>query len=202
VRKLIYSFSVSLDGYIADADGNLDWGAPDEELHRVHNELTRELDVVLLGRGLYETMLFWETAEEKHPDLPEVQVEFARIWREKERLVFSRTLEGVEGDARLTTEDPADVVARLKAEPGNDISVGGAGLASSLIEHDLVDEYRLFVNSVIVGGGTPFFPAHAPQLDLRLVETRRFERAGILVTGTEVSSPVVYLRYERQRAHR
>lgn len=189
-RKLIYSFAVSLDGYIADADGNFGWAAPDEELHRFANEQARETDVHLLGRRLYETMVYWETAEEEHPDSPEHVLEFARIWRASEKVVFSRTLESVAGNARLTDEDPAVVLARLKSEPGKDISVGGAGLASSLIQRDLVDEYRLFFNPVIVGGGTPFFPPFQRQIDLRLAETRAF------------GSPVVYLRYERQPAHR
>jgi dihydrofolate reductase len=190
VRRLIYSFAVSLDGYIADADGNFGWAAPDEELHRFHNEQAREIGTYILGRRLYETMVYWETAEEEHPALSAVELEFAGIWKATPKVVFSRTLESVDGDARLADEDPADVVARLKKEPGKDIAVGGAGLASSLIERDLVDEYRLFVNPVIVGGGTPFFPPFERQLDLRLVETQTF------------GSPVVYLRYERQPAHR
>jgi dihydrofolate reductase len=188
-RKLIYSFAVSLDGYIADAAGNFDWAAPDEELHRFHNERAGEVDVYLLGRRLYETMVYWETAEEEHPDSPEHELEFARIWGASEKVVFSRTLERVAGNARLSDDDPTAALARLKSEPGKDIALGGAGLASSLIERDLVDEYRLFFNPVIVGGGTPYFPPFQRQLDLRLAETRTF------------GSRVVYLRYERHPAH-
>jgi dihydrofolate reductase len=187
VRKLIYSFSVSLDGYIADPDGDFGWSEPDEELHRFHNEQVRELGGHLLGRRLYETMLYWETSEEEPGS---AGAEFAGIWLPLPKVVFSRTLESVEGNARLASGDPAEEVARLKEEPGKDLGVGGAELASELIRRDLVDEYRLFVAPVIVGGGTPYFPPLERQLDLRLVETRAF------------STPVLYLRYERLPAHR
>lgn len=182
MRKLIYSFSVSLDGYIADRDGDIGWTGPDEELHRFHNDQARELGGHLLGRRLYETMLYWETAEDEPGS---AGAEFAEIWLPLPKLVFSRTLESVEGNARLASGDPAEEVARLKEEPGKDLGVGGAGLASELIRRDLVDEYRLFVAPVILGGGTPYFPPLDRMLDLRLVETREF------------SSPAIYLRYER-----
>jgi dihydrofolate reductase len=190
VRKVVYSFAVSLDGYIADARGNFEWSAPDEELHRFHNELAREIDVYLLGRRLYETMVYWDTVEEEDPDAHEVELEFARAWKPVPKLVFSRTLTSVEGNARLAERDIAEEAARLKQEPGGYIAVGGAELAAALIERDLVDEYRLFVNPVIVGGGTPFFPSHPQQLDLTLAEERTF------------GSRVVYVRYERATAHR
>jgi dihydrofolate reductase len=187
--KLVYSFAVSLDGYVADADGNFQWAAPSEELHRFHNDVARETDVYLLGRRLYETLVYWDTAEEEHPDSPEWALEFGRAWKPVPKLVFSRTLESVEGNARLAEGDVAEEAARLKGEPGGYIVVGGPTLASALIERDLVDEYRLFVNPVIVGGGTPFFPPLERRLDLALVEARTF--------GSRVS----YLRYERRPAH-
>jgi len=175
---------VSLDGFIADVDGNFDWSVPDEELHRFHNERTRELGAHLLGRRLYETMVYWETAEED-PAITDYAAEFARIWKPLPKVVFSTTLEEVEGNTRLAGEDIAAEVAKLREEPGGDIGVGGAGLAAGLIEHGLIDEYRLFVYPVIVGGGTPLFPPLAERIDLELIETRTF------------ASRVTYLRYRR-----
>jgi dihydrofolate reductase len=178
--KLIYSMGVSLDGFIAGPDGDFSWSAPDAELHRFHNEQTRELGGHLLGRRLYETMVYWETAEET-PGSPEH--EFARMWRALPKVVFSRTLETVEGNARLAADGVAEEVARLKEQPGKDLAVGGADLASTCVKLGLVDEFRLFVNPAVVGGGTPFFPALEKRIDLELVETRTF------------GSRVVYVRY-------
>jgi dihydrofolate reductase len=182
--KLIYSFGVSLDGFIADSTGNIDWSAPDEELHRFHNEQARELGAHLYGRRLYEVMRVWDTAEED-PSLPEYELEFARIWKDTPKIVFSTTLEKVEGNATLVKDDAAEEVARLKQQPGKDLAVGGAGLASSLMKLGLIDDYRLFVKPVVLGGGTPFFPALDERINLELVETRTF------------GSRVVYVRYLR-----
>jgi dihydrofolate reductase len=184
MRKVIYSMGVSLDGFIAGPGGEIDWSAPDEELHRFHNRQTRELGAVLCGRRLYEEMLYWETADQ-NPSAAEHELEFARIWKEIPKVVFSKTLEQVEGNARLVRDGIAGEVARLKEQPGKDLSVGGAGLASTFIELGLVDEYRLFVSPVVLGGGTPYFPALDRRIDLELVETRTF------------GSRVVYLRYRR-----
>lgn len=183
-RKLIYSMGVSLDGFIAGGSGDIDWSAPDEELHRFHNQQARELGAHLLGRKLYEVMTYWETADED-PELPDYMREFAQIWKRLPKIVFSKTLQEVEGNARLVREGVAEEVARLKEEPGRDLAVGGAGLASTLIKLDLVDEYRLFVSPVVLGGGTPYFPALDDRIDLELVESRTF------------GSRVVYLRYQR-----
>src|SRR5690348_4437522 len=136
--------SCSLDGYIAGPDGSFDWSVPDEELHRFHNDQVRELGVHLLGRNLYETMVYWETAEQD-PSLADYGVEFAHIWKALPKVVFSTTLDEVEGNTRLATGTPEEEVARLKEEDGKDIAVGGAGLASSLIRAGLVDDFRLFV---------------------------------------------------------
>jgi dihydrofolate reductase len=184
MRKLIYSMGVSLDGYIAGPGGEIDWGAPDEELHRFHNQQTRELGAHLCGRRLYEEMTYWDTADE-NPDAPEYALEFARIWKSLPKIVFSNTLEKVEGNATLATGGVAEEVAELKRQPGKDLAVGGAGLASSFIELDLIDEYRLFVSPVVLGGGTPYFPTLEERIDLELVETRAF------------GSRVVYIRYRR-----
>jgi dihydrofolate reductase len=180
---LIYSMSVSLDGHIAGPDGAIDWAAPDEELMRFHNEQSRELTAHLTGRGLYEDMLGWETAEQTRTD--PLELEFARIWKAIPKVVFSATLTTVAGNARLVRRDVEAEVAELKNQPGAGlVSVGGARLAASLAEKDLIDEYRLFVNPVVLGGGTPFFPPLPKRLDLELIETRTF-------------SQVVYLRYRR-----
>jgi dihydrofolate reductase len=184
MRKLIYSMTMSLDGFIADRDGDFGWGAPDEELHRFHNQRVREVGVQLLGRRLYETMLFWETADED-PSAPEYVLEFARIWKGIPRIVFSNTLEQVVGNARLASDGVAEEIAKLREQSGKDIAVGGAGLASTCIELGLVDEYQVFVSPVVVGGGKPFFPALEEKIDLELIETRTF------------GSRVVYLRYRR-----
>jgi dihydrofolate reductase len=175
--------SVSLDGHIAGPDGAIDWAAPDEELMRFHNEQTRELTGHLCGRRLYEDMLGWETAEQTRTDPREL--EFARVWKAIPKVVFSTSLTAVKGNARLARNDVATEVAELKNKSGAGIvSVGGAGLAASLAEKDLIDEYRLFVNPVVLGGGTPYFPPLPKRLDLELIETRIF-------------SQVVYLRYRR-----
>jgi dihydrofolate reductase len=182
MRKLIYSLGVSLDGFIAGRDGEIDWSAPDEELHRFHNQQARETGVDLYGRRLYEAMTPWETADEK-PSIPEQELEFARIWKDTPKVVFSKTLEKVEGNARLVRDGAAEEVARLKEQPGKDLAVGGAGLASTFMKLGLIDEYRLFVSPVVLGGGTPYFPALDERINLELVETRTF------------GSRVVYVRY-------
>jgi dihydrofolate reductase len=183
---LIYSMSVSLDGYIAGPDGKFDWSVPSQELHRFHNERARELGCHLLGRSLYETMVYWETADQD-PELGEVEREFARIWQGLPKVVFSTTLEQVEGNTRLVRDGVVEEVERLKAEEGGDLGVGGAGLAASLIKADLVDEFQPFVYPVIVGGGTPFLPDLEETLKLELVETQTF------------GSGVVSMRHRRSR---
>jgi dihydrofolate reductase len=184
MRKLIYSMGVSLDGFIAGPDGEIDWSAPDEELHRFHNQQTRELGAHLLGRRLYEEMVYWETADE-NPSAAEHELEFARIWKNMPKIVFSKTLEKVEGNARLVRDGVAEEVAKLKEQAGKDLAVGGAGLASTCMKLGLIDEYRLFVNPVVLGGGTPYFPALDEMINLELVETQTF------------GSRVVYVRYRR-----
>jgi dihydrofolate reductase len=184
MRQLIYSMGVSLDGFIAAPGGNIDWTVPDEELHRFHNQQTRELGAHLLGRRLYEVMVYWETVE-ANPEAGEIEVEFARIWTSLPKIVFSKTLEAVEGNTTLLRDGLAEEVARLKEQPGKDIAVGGAGLAAACTRLGLIDEYRLFVSPVVLGAGTPYFPPLDERIHLELVETRTF------------GSRVVYLRYRR-----
>jgi len=183
---VIYSMSVSLDGFIAGPTGDIGWTAPDAEQFRFHIEQTRHVAAHLCGRGLYQEMLVWETAEQTMSG--EAELEFARIWRPIPKVVFSRTLNSVAGNARLATDDIATEVGRLRDQPGEGVvSIGGAGLAAAAIAEDLIDEYRQFVNPVILGGGTPYFTPLAKPLDLRLTESRTF------------NSRVVYLRYQRTR---
>jgi dihydrofolate reductase len=186
VGKLMYSMSVSADGFIAGPDGDFSWSTPSEELFRFHTDRIRPLGAHLCGRRLYETMLYWETADQDSA-LGRDEREFAEIWQGLPKVVFSRTLETVEGNARLARDTVPEEVRRLKEEVDGDLEVGGAALAADCIELDLVDEYHLFVYPVIVGGGKPFFPPTQASLELELVETRSF------------ASRVAYLRYQRSR---
>lgn len=182
MRKVIYSMCVSLDGYIEGPDGKFDWGAPDDELHQHFNDLERETGTHLYGRRLYEAMRYWETPEAV-TNQPAVEVEYARLWQQVPTVVFSTSLERVEGNARLIKDDIASEVARLKAQPGKDMSLGGAGIGATFMQLGLIDEYWLYVFPVITGGGKPFFPAGIP-LRLRLIDTQT------------LSMGVVRLRYE------
>lgn len=184
MRNVIYSMGVSLDGYIAGPGGEIDWSAPDEELHQFHNQQTRELGAHFCGRRLYEEMTYWETADE-NPTAAEHELEFARIWQELPKIVFSATLEKVVGNATLAGGGIAEEVGELQRRHGKDLAVGGAGLAWAFIKLGLVDEFRLFVSPVVLGGGTRYFPAMEDRIDLELIETRTF------------GSRVVYLRYGR-----
>jgi dihydrofolate reductase len=183
MRKLIYSLTMSLDGFIAGPDGGIDWSVPDEELFRFHTQHVQEIGVQLCGRRLYETMVYWETAEES--PLAAEEVEFAQIWKALPKVVFSTTLQSVVGNTRLATVGVGEEVSRLKEQSGGDIAVGGAGLARACMELGLIDEWRLFVSPVLLGGGTPYFPTLEERIDLELVETQTF------------GSRVVYLRYRR-----
>jgi dihydrofolate reductase len=152
-------------------------------VHRFGNEQTRQTDVNLYGRNLYETMKVWETLDQE-PDTTDVEAEFAELWRATPKFVFSTTLTEVEGsNTTLCKRDVVEVAKELKAEEGPEIAVGGAGLASTLVRAGLVDEYRVCINPALAGGGTPFFPPLDAQVDLELMETRTF------------GSQVVYLGY-------
>ncbi len=183
VRSVTYSMGVSLDGYIVGPDGRFDWTAPDKEVFRFWIDEIRGVDVHLLGRRLYETMLYWETAEED-PSLGDAEREWAGLWNPLRKVVFSTTLSAVQGNARLASGGLAEEIERLRAEPGDgEIAIGGATLAAEAAGSDLIDEYRSIVYPVLVGGGIPFFPRRERRVDLELVETRTFD------------SGVVYLRY-------
>jgi dihydrofolate reductase len=176
--------SVSLDGYIESPNDNT-WSLPDEELHRHYNELEASTDLFLYGRGLYEVMAgYWPTAEED-PAAHEVEREYARIWKPKPKIVFSTTLEQVGWNSRLVRDNVAEEVGRLKAQPGLTMSVGGPGLAASLMQLGLIDEFRLYVHPVILGGGKPMFTPLREKIDLRLVETQRFGSGVVLLRYLE-----------------
>jgi dihydrofolate reductase len=184
MRKLIYPMTVSLDGFIAGPDGDIGFSVPDEEIFRFHTQRVAEQGGQLLGRGLYETMLSWETVDQ-WPNAGENEHEFARIWLPLPKVVFSASLETVQGNARLARDGLAEETVRLKEAPGKDLGVGGARLAASLTKLGLIDEYLMFVAPVVLGAGMPYLPGLDQRLDLELVETRTF------------AAGVVYLRYAR-----
>jgi len=169
---LIYSMSLSADGYINDRDGKIDWTAPSDELFAFHLARVRELGLHLSGRRLYETMLPWEH-DASMRDNPDTN-EFADVWTALPKVVFSRTLTRVQGNARLAEGTVAEEVARALDSTDKDVEIGGAALAAEAVELDLIDEYRLFRGPVILGGGTPFFPPLQDKLELELVEIRTF----------------------------
>jgi dihydrofolate reductase len=173
VGKLIYSSIASLDGYVADVEGNFDWAAPDEEVHAFVNDLERPIGTYLYGRRMYEVMVPWETMPTGDDQQREVR-DFAQIWQATDKIVYSRTLDTA-SSARTRIEhdfDP-DAVRRLKEQAAGDITVGGPGLAAEAFRAGLVDECHLFVTPVLVGGGTPSLPDNV-HLRLELRDVRRF----------------------------
>ncbi|HEY7401043.1 MAG TPA: dihydrofolate reductase family protein [Actinomycetota bacterium] len=187
MRSVTYSMGVSLDGFIVGPDGDFGWTAPDEEVFRFWIDEIRGVGVHLLGRRLYETMLYWETAD-RDPSLDDAELEWAALWKPLPKVVFSTTMSAVQGNARLVSGGLGEEIERLRAEPGKgDIAIGGATLAAEAAAADLIDEYRAMVYPVLVGGGIPFFPQRQRRVNLELVETRTF------------SSKVVYLRYRVAR---
>jgi dihydrofolate reductase len=182
---LIYSMSVSVDGFITDREGAFEWGAPSEELFRFHLAQVSELGGYLLGRRLYEAMLVWET----DPSLRETELRaaFADVWCALPKVVFSRTLDSVQANARLAEGSVAEEAAAALGATDKDVSIGGAGLAAAAIELGLVDELRMFRYPVVVGGGKPFLPPVTEDVPLNLIETRTF------------ASRVIFERYGRGR---
>ena len=173
MATLMYSTIMSLDGYVADEDGNFDWAAPDEEAHTFINHLERPVGTYLFGRRMCEVMVWWETAHTL-PDQPPFMRDFTEIWRDADKIVYSRTLEKV-SSARTWIErdfDP-EAVRQMKARAGRDISVGGSDLGGQAIKAGLVDEYHLFLVPILVGGGRPSLPGSV-RLTLELLEERRF----------------------------
>ena len=177
MSKLVYITNTSLDGYVEDETGSFAWVDPSQVFEFV-TELIRPIGTHLLGRRLYETMAYWDAPVESYP--PEHR-DFVRVWQKAEKIVFSRTLSGAAiRDVRVERDFDVETIRKLKRESAHDISIGGAGLAGLAIDADLVDEYHLFINPVIVGGGKPAFRAGLRR-DLVLLETRRFDTGVIHV---------------------
>ena len=182
MAKLIYSAITSLDGYINDEDGNFDWAAPDEEVHRFVNDLGRPVGTFLLGRRMYDTLAVWETMATDGDPSPAI-ADFAGIWRAADKVVYSRTLDTVAtARTRIERDFDPEGVRRLKASADADLTVGGPGLAANAFRAGLVDECQLFLSPIVVGGGTPSLPDKV-RLELELLDERRF------------GNGVVYLHY-------
>jgi dihydrofolate reductase len=182
---LIYSMSVSVDGFITDREGAFEWTAPSDELFRFHTAQVRALGGYLLGRRLYESMLVWDTDPSLRDN--ELRAVFADVWCALPKVVFSRTLDSVQGNARLAEASLAEEIAAALDATDKDVSIGGAALAAAAIGLGLVDELRMFRYPVVVGGGTPFLPPVTEDVPLDLIETRTF------------GSRVIFERYGRAR---
>ena len=184
MRAVVYSMSTSLDGYIVGPDGGFTWSTPDEEVFRLATDEVRGVGAHLMGRKLYETMIYWDTAEQDS-SLNDAEREFAAIWKSLDKVVFSQTLTAVEGEnTRLASGGIADEIARLRQVPGNgEIAIGGGELAAEVAALGLIDEYRMRTYPVLVGGGTPFFARASRHVELELLEN-----------GT-LGSNVAYARY-------
>lgn len=187
MRRIVFHLGVSLDGYFEGPDADISWHRVDDELHTFFNELLAGASAFLEGRVSYELMeAYWPTADQD-PDAPPPQVRFAGIWRDTLKVVYSRTLDSVGDNATLVRDVVPDEVRALQALPGGEMVVGGPDLAATFRRHGLIDEYRVFVNPVLIGQGRQMFGAGQAPEDLRLLETRAF------------SNGVVMLRYEHER---
>ncbi len=184
MRKVIYSTMVSLDGFVEDQQRGLDWVRIDAELHSYINEQHHTIDTFLFGRRMYEVMRYWDAAEQDTSN-PEYILEFARLWKTIHKIVYSQTLENVGVNAQLSRANIVDEIARLKEQPGRDLSVGGATLATTVSREGLIDEYQLFVQPVVLGGGMPMLQPVDRPIKLQLVDTHSFK------------SGVIMLRYRR-----
>jgi dihydrofolate reductase len=172
MAKLIYSTISSLDGYVADEDGNFDWAAPDEEVHTFVNDLERRVGTFLYGRRMYEVLVAWETMDTAEE--PPFIGDYAEIWRAADKIVYSRTLETASSArTRIEREFDPEAVREMKASSDRDISVGGPDLAAQAIKAGLVDEFHLFLTPIVVGGGTRSLPEDV-RVKLELLDERRF----------------------------
>ena len=187
MRKIALMMSVSVDGFICGPNGELDWSSGGDELHNHFDDLLGGMGAFLHGRVVYELMAaYWPTADADPACTPRV-ARFARIWREMPKIVFSRTLQRADWNTTVAREVIPEHIQQLKSQPGGDMVVGGAGIGAAFMAHDLIDEYRIYVHPVVIGGGKPLFQPSAQTIPLRLAETRTF------------GNGVVLLRYERSR---
>jgi dihydrofolate reductase len=189
VSKIIYAMSISLDGFIEDANGDISWSYPDEERHKHFNEQEALIDIHLYGRRLYETMAsYWPTIDE-NINATKLEREYANIWKGMPKVVFSKTLKKVDWNSRLISENIAEEVNKLKEQSDKTMSVSGAGIAASFTKLGLIDEYWQYVNPVVLGNGKSMFQQLQSKVDLKLIETRVFR------------SGVVLLRYAYSNSH-
>ena len=173
MRRLIYTFGVSVDGFVNDRAGGIDWSEPDAELHQFHNDRYREFDISLHGRRLYELMAgHWPYVSDTADP---IEREFATLWTEKPKVVFSRTLTEVRWNSTLVRENAVEEIRALKSGGDGTMEIGGANLAAAVMPFGLIDEFQLFISPLVLGGGTPMFPPLDNSLPLRLTETRHFE---------------------------
>ncbi|MFE9626880.1 dihydrofolate reductase family protein [Streptomyces sp. NPDC006527] len=190
MRKIVLTSSMSLDGYMEGPDHDISWHRVDDELHQHFNDILRDTGAFLQGRVTYELMAdFWPTADQD-PDASAAVAEFAAIWREKPKIVYSRTLERADWNATVVRDVVPAEVRALKEQPGGDLALGGARLSAVFLRHALVDEFRTYVHPVLLGAGTPLFSPGSAPAGLRLVESRTF------------GNGVVLLRYQRVGALR
>ncbi|MEU2287927.1 dihydrofolate reductase family protein [Streptomyces sp. NPDC013178] len=189
MRKIVLMMSVSLDGYIEGPDRDISWHRVDEELHQHFNDTAREMGAFLDGRVTHELMAdFWPTADQD-PDASAPVVEFAAIWREKPKIVYSRTLQHADWNTTIVRDVVPEEVRALKEQPGGDLGLGGARLAAAFLRHGLVDEFRIYVHPVLVGAGTPLFSQGSAPADLRLVESRTFGNGVVLLRHQCLNTP-------------
>lgn len=180
MRLVTFSMSASADGYIVGPDGRFDWSVPDPEVFEAHLTDLRSTGVHLLGRRLHETMRYWETVDDA--TLDEAEREWKSRWNALPKVVFSTSLTEVEGNARLAIDTLPEEIERLRSGPGEgDIAIGGAALAAEAAGLDLIDEYRMMIHPVLVGGGRPYFPQQELQVKLELVEARSFDCGVVLL---------------------
>lgn len=181
MRKLIYGMNVSVDGYIAGPDGDINWGSPSDELFGWWLEQEKEIGLLLYGRRLWQNMSsYWPTGDQQ-PNATAAQIEFARNWRDTPKVVFSSTIEVDDENTRLVTSDPVAEIARLKSQDGDPMRVGGATLAAAAMQAGLVDEYTIVTHPMLLGSGLPFFGSLNEHITLDLIETRHFP-GGVVMT--------------------
>ena len=176
---VLYSMNVSLDGFVEDADGNIEWASVDDELHTFFNDQVRAMGAFLYGRRMYELMVGAWPHWDEQPGVSAVEADFAKIWRPKPKVVFSKTLQSAEWNSRIVRENLPAAVLQLKSEFEGPLGVGGPGIAASLIELGLIDVFEPVVHPVVLGGGKAFWPAEIPNMPLVLEETRPFRSGAV-----------------------